>query len=33
MTEAARIDGKAFAETLRARIGAAAADFAHAVAR
>jgi methylenetetrahydrofolate dehydrogenase (NADP+)/methenyltetrahydrofolate cyclohydrolase len=30
---AARIDGKAFAESLRARIGAAAADFAHAAAR
>ena len=33
MTDAARIDGKAFADRLRARIGAAAADFAHAVAR
>jgi methylenetetrahydrofolate dehydrogenase (NADP+)/methenyltetrahydrofolate cyclohydrolase len=33
MGEALRIDGKAFAESLRARIGAAAADFAHAAAR
>ncbi len=33
MPEAARIDGKAFAERLRARIGAAAADFARTAAR
>jgi methylenetetrahydrofolate dehydrogenase (NADP+)/methenyltetrahydrofolate cyclohydrolase len=33
MTEAVRIDGKAFADALRARIGAAAAAFAHGAAR